>query len=325
MVNIFMEEIERLRDEVNDFLRNDNGSSYLKMAYEEVLFPVVFTGKKKYYGIPHTNKPNFNNKLFIRGVEIVKRGQSKHFREVGKKVMDESMRLDNDNTRTLHRVVEDVLKETINDILQIDLNGVIKTAVWKPDKNNKSVQHFISQMQDRHTREEADAKWRIKKVLTPEPYLYEIPEPGERFEYIVVKNDSLQKVGDKMEYPEVVRRLGKKIDISYYLKTVVGLCARFSNYNEIFQPSSEIVLEVLKKLKDGNKVGDNEEDDTNEDDLDKDEEDKDEIDEDEISKIRDSLAQKSAEKWVRVNIKNKHKGPKKDEAIITNKYKIYFI
>ncbi|PKK62505.1 DNA/RNA polymerase [Rhizophagus irregularis] len=74
MVNISMEEIERLRDEVNDFLKNDNGSSYLKMAYEEVLFPVVFTGKKKYYGIPHRRQPNFNNKLFIRGVEIVKRG-----------------------------------------------------------------------------------------------------------------------------------------------------------------------------------------------------------------------------------------------------------
>jgi DNA polymerase elongation subunit (family B) len=210
MVNISMEVIERLRDEVNDFLRNDNGSSYLKMAYEEVLFPVVFTGKKKYYGIPHTNKPNFNNKLFIRGVEIVKRGQSKHFREVGKKVMDESMRLDNDNTRTLHQIVEDVLKETINDISQIDLNGVIKTAVWKPDKNNKSVQRFISRMRDRHTREEADAKRLIKKGLTSEPYLYEIPEPGERFEYIVVENDSSQRVGDKMEHPEVVRRLGKR-------------------------------------------------------------------------------------------------------------------
>src|ERR1044072_8270646 len=148
-------------------------------------------------------QPNFNNKLFIREVEIVKREQSKHFREVGKKVMDESMRLD--NTRTLRQIVKDVLKETINDILQIDLNGVIKTAVWKSDKNNKSVQCFISRMRDRHTREEADAKRLIKKGLTPEPYLYEIPEPGERFEYIVVENDLSQRVGDKMEYPEVVR------------------------------------------------------------------------------------------------------------------------
>ena len=46
-------------------------------------------------------------------------------------------------------------------------------------------------------REEADAKRRIKKGLTPEPYLYEIPKPGERFEYIVVENDSSQRWGIK--------------------------------------------------------------------------------------------------------------------------------
>ena len=85
-----------------------------------------------------------------------------------------------------------------------------------------------------------------------------------------------------MEYPEVVRQLGKKIDISYYLKTVVGLCARFINYDERHQPSSEIVLEVLKKLKDGNKVGDNKADDGRMD--------EDEMGEDEVSKIRDALA-----------------------------------
>ncbi|CAB4403248.1 unnamed protein product [Rhizophagus irregularis] len=298
MVEISMVEMEKLRDEVNDFLKEDNGSPYLKMAYEEVLFLVVFTGKKKYYGIPHESKPNFNKKLFIRGVEVVKRGQSKHFREVGKKVMGESMRLN--NTRTLRRIVEDVLKETINDISQIDLNGVIKTAV--------------------HTREEADAKRLIKRGLTSEPYLYEIPEPGERFEYVVVKNDSSDKVGDKMEYPEVVRRLGKKIDISYYLKTVVGLCARFINYDESFQPSSEIVLEALKKLKDANKAGDNKADDggVDGDDLDEDEEDEDEMDEDEVSKIRDALAQKSAEKWIRGYIKSLRDGPKKDKTIISH-------
>ncbi|CAI2163527.1 15601_t:CDS:2, partial [Funneliformis geosporum] len=143
--------MSELWGEVNDFLSADNSFPYLKIAYEEVLFPV--------------------------GVETVKRRQSKYFREVGKKFMDESIRLN--NTRTLHRIVEDVLKETINGISQIDLNELVKTAVWRPDKNNKSVQRFISRMQDRHTREEVDAKRLIKKGLTSEPYLYEIPEPGE--------------------------------------------------------------------------------------------------------------------------------------------------
>ncbi|RIA82475.1 hypothetical protein C1645_835301 [Glomus cerebriforme] len=67
-----------------------------------------------------------------------------------------------------------------------DLNEMIKTAVWKPDKNNK--------------------------------------KSGKQFEYVVVENDSSERVGDKMEYPEV--------------------------------PSSEIVLEALKKLKEVSKIRD---------------------------------------------------------------------
>ena len=178
-------------------------------------------------------------------------------------------------------------------------------------------------MRDRHIHEEADAKRLIKKGLTPEPYLYQIPEPGERFEYVVVENDSSQKVGDKMEYPEVARHLDKKININYYLKSVVGLCARFINYDERHQPSSEIVLGVLKKLKDGNKAGDNKADDggMDEDDLDEDEEDEDEMDEDDVSKIRDALAQKSAEKWIRGYIKSLRDGPKKDKTIISHLWK----
>ncbi|CAG8576693.1 16678_t:CDS:2 [Cetraspora pellucida] len=64
-----------------------------------------------------------------------------------------------------------------------------------------------------------------------------------RFEYVVVENDLSQKVGDKMEYPEV--------------------------------PSFENLLKTLKKLKDDNKVN---EDEVNKDEVDK--EDKDEVDED---------------------------------------------
>ncbi|CAB4381584.1 unnamed protein product [Rhizophagus irregularis] len=131
-------------------------------------------------------------------------------------------------------------------------------------------------MRDRHTREEADAKRLIKKGLAPEPYLYEIPEPGER-----------------------------------YIPTITRSCAG-----------------SLKKVKSANKAkhngvsGDDKADDgADEDDLDEDEEDEDEIDEDEVSKIRDNLAQKSAEKWVRGYIKELHTGPKKDHAIISHLWK----
>ncbi|CAG8610586.1 21411_t:CDS:2, partial [Gigaspora rosea] len=169
----------------------------------------------------------------------------------------------------------------------------------------------------------AEAQRLIKRGLMPEPYLYQIPEPGERFEYIVVENNSSQKVGDKMEYPEVVRRLGKKVDINYYLKSVVGLCARFINYDDSYQPSSETLLEALKRLK-GDNGADGDGADGNEADgngVDEDGVSGDKVNEDEISKKRDTLAQKSAEKWVRGYIKNLHEGPKKDETIISYLWK----
>src|SRR5215213_7748800 len=114
-----------------------------------------------------------------------------------------------------------------------------------------------------------------------------------------------------MEYSEVARRLDKKININYYLKSVVGLCAQFINYDDRYQLSSEIVLKALKKLKDGNANDD--EDDVNEDEVDEDE-----MNKDEVSKLRDVLAQKSAEKWIRGDIKSLHNGSKKDKTIISH-------
>ena len=73
MVKITMVVMEKLRNEVNTFLRLKTRSDYLKMAYEEVLFPVVFTGKKKYFGTPHEDAVNFSlKKPFIRGIDTVK-------------------------------------------------------------------------------------------------------------------------------------------------------------------------------------------------------------------------------------------------------------
>jgi len=57
-----------------------------------------------------------------------------------------------------------------------------------------------------------------------------------------------------MEYPNIARRLGKKININYYLENIVVLCAHFINYDERYQPSSETLLESLKKLKDEDKA-----------------------------------------------------------------------
>ncbi|CAJ0641271.1 9494_t:CDS:2, partial [Entrophospora sp. SA101] len=92
MICITMEIMKKLRNDVNTYLRLKTRSTYLKMAYEEVLFPVCFTGKKKYFGIPHVDIPNFKpKKLFIKGIDTVKQGQSEIFKIIGEKIMRKAM------------------------------------------------------------------------------------------------------------------------------------------------------------------------------------------------------------------------------------------
>ena len=60
-------------NKVNAFLKIKNGTFYLKMAYEIVLFPMFFTGKKKYFRVAHEEIVNFKpKKLFTKGIDTVK-------------------------------------------------------------------------------------------------------------------------------------------------------------------------------------------------------------------------------------------------------------
>jgi DNA polymerase elongation subunit (family B) len=87
MVEITMDVMKKLRDQVNTYLEIKSGSSRLKMAYEEVLFPVCFAGKKKYFGIEHEDEVNFKPKnLFKKGIDTVKQGNSELFRFIGDKI-----------------------------------------------------------------------------------------------------------------------------------------------------------------------------------------------------------------------------------------------
>ncbi|RGB29535.1 hypothetical protein C1646_766509 [Rhizophagus diaphanus] len=88
MVKITIGAIEKLRNEVNSFLKLKTRSDYLKMAYEEVLFSVVFTGKKKYFSTKHEDAVNFGLKdPFIRGIDTVKQGKSQLFKTIGERIM----------------------------------------------------------------------------------------------------------------------------------------------------------------------------------------------------------------------------------------------
>jgi DNA polymerase elongation subunit (family B) len=245
MVRITMDELGDLRDKVNQRLREDNGTGHLRMAYEEVLYPVVFTGKKKYYGIAHVNVPNFYpKKLFIRGIDVVKKGQAELARKIGMRTMWASVDLN--NKRALLQIVLDVLKDAVENGKQWAFDDFIQSAAWKPNKANQAVQRFMARMKVRIVEEEAANKRRVGRGLNPLKSVYYVPPPGARFEFVLVTpgaSFSLEglksnpKTGDVMEYVEAAKMHGMEVDVPQYLtRYVIGLCARFVNSDPLFLP-----------------------------------------------------------------------------------------
>jgi hypothetical protein len=215
--------VKSMAVEVNKFLLNDNGTKYLKMAYEEVLYPVVFLARKKYYGIAHEGIVNFKPKdLFIRGLEVKKRGVSELLRIVCLDTMWDSMNIY--NILTLRELVFNKVDFLFNK--EWEMEDFTQTALWKPNKKNQTLITYVRRM----LADERDP-----------------PNPFERFNYVIVKiTDPCRlydfkgrkidiKKGDKMEYIEYAKANNLEIDLNYYFeKQLIGQFARLISYDEEF-------------------------------------------------------------------------------------------
>lgn len=247
MVQITRCDIEELRVRVNDHLSEYNGTEFLKMAYEEVLFPAVFTGKKKYFGFQHLERENFHPKdseLFIKGVDIVKQGQTQLAKEEGYSFIHEICSVD--NYSDIREVILRRLKELC--ARKFDTKYFIKTAKYKKPKEgkpgNKAVLCFVERMKE--ARKAFEDVGDYEKAA-----LYKVPDWGDRIFYVVVKRDASRdlrgrkvdpKISDKMEFVEVYEASLKtesplEIDIDYYMdSSIYGLFARFLSYLPEFEP-----------------------------------------------------------------------------------------
>jgi hypothetical protein len=222
MILITFKLIEEIKIKVNEYLYQNNGTKYLKMSYEEVLYPIAFLSKKKYFGIAHETLPNFKPKdLFIRGLEVKKRGVSEILRIICMDLMWKSMELN--NTKSLRELVEDKIKELFN--TKWNLEDFIQTGLWKPDKQNQTLNKFVERMKEENK---------------------ELPIARERFNYVIVKKYPykydykgrqipLQK-SDKMEYLDIVKKYNYEIDLKYYFDNqLTGQFARLITYDTEFE------------------------------------------------------------------------------------------
>ncbi len=244
MVKISLRVIANFEQEINKFLEQNNGTKFLKMENEGCNFPCLFLGKKKYFGIQHLNEVNFKpKKLYIKGIEVIKQGKSGIEKEIGNTIMRTAVSLDNELD------IMDIVKNILYDSVTADrwkFEDFIQTSSWKPTKDNKSVQCFMKRMKARHEIELRENERLIEKGLEPRELKYSPLEPGERFSYVIVKENmifDLQgrklniKVGDIMEYAHIAKEENIEIDVVYYLiHYVIGICARFISSNDQFMP-----------------------------------------------------------------------------------------
>jgi hypothetical protein len=219
-----------LNGEVAKFLIDRTGTRFLKMAYEEVCLPFDLFGKKKYLAGAHKDLPNFSEDAepFIRGIDIVKQGKSAFIKNIG----DIFIRtlLSPYNEKSVLELCNEIIAGVYN--TKHDPQLFKQTASYKPNKRNIPVLTFIERMKK-------------QKLLYPEQNI-ELPEPGEKFDYVCVTRDIAWtyrgmkvdlKKGDKMEFLSMYDPAIHVLDIDYYVDgEFVGLFARFLASVPSFHP-----------------------------------------------------------------------------------------
>lgn len=242
MVVVTMRVMTAINEQVSDHLIEDNGLLYLKMAYEEVCFPTALCGKKKYFATEHKDIPNFYSEdIFIRGIDIVKQGQTRLAIGIGTSFMNEARHPR--NVKDMITIAEEKVEEFYKSPLDPQL--CCQTATYKPHKKNVPVLRFVERMRELQ-KSTNDIAMKA---------LYEPPEPGDKFRYVIVKKPisftqrgtriELKK-GDRMEYLRVFIASREspnpmELDREYYADSaIIGLLARFICYHPRFQPVQQL-------------------------------------------------------------------------------------
>lgn len=240
-VKLTQKDINILKVRVGEMLMADNGTRSLNLAYEEVGMPSAYCGKKKYFMTPHIDKVNFHpKKPFIKGIDIVKQGQAPITKILGESFIREVLSVENE------RSMMEVCLEKVDKFSSMmhDTRMFAQSARYKPTVKNVPVLLFVARMRTMHQRF-VDLGDHVMAAL------YEPPEPGDKFEYVVVQKDQRFTIagckialgkGDRMEFLRVFDASQScaepmRLDFAHYMeKAIVGLFARFISYGADFQP-----------------------------------------------------------------------------------------
>ena len=194
-------------DEVNNYLLTLFPHGYLKMAYEELVFPVVFRDRKKYAGIAHENNIKFDIRgakdIFSRGFEFKQKGRNQLIVDSQVAMLSEFLNINNNKTEIV------AMREHMNYIFneyKWNYDDVAEFKKYNPEKQNISVIKFY------------------KKMLRKDPN--NVPLPNDKFKTVVVRHNMYNtrgmtnkiSVGECMEYLDRAKEHNMELDIQYYVE-----------------------------------------------------------------------------------------------------------
>lgn len=227
-VKITMNAADQINKRINGRIADEVGNAFLRMAFEEVLWPAVFLRKKVYFGIAHEKVINFILKsiddAFLKGLSIIKRGTAPMQGKITSELVMDI--LDIHNTKSMKTLVAEKVADAYE--RKWDVGDFMKSATYKPARpghpGNKSILRFVERMAalGKH-----------------------VPRPSERIQYVITKEypwsydfrgcQTKLLTGDKLWYPEDIEAENKEIDMAYYMTNQVsGQFAQFLSYCEEF-------------------------------------------------------------------------------------------
>ncbi len=218
--------IQVVKDIVNQKNFEDNGTRFLNVAYEEVLYPCLFLKKKMYAGVKHEKQINFYpapSTLFIKGLVTERRDSPEILKKSAIKTLMRILSID--ETLDVMNIVKDAIREVYES--KWDIADFKKSSQYRPYKKNASVIRFMDRMRERN-----DPRCPV-------------PEAGERFEYVIVNKypftydirgiKTILKKSDKWEYYTYAKENKLEVDLNSYITGgVVGQFAQLVAYPPFF-------------------------------------------------------------------------------------------
>jgi DNA polymerase elongation subunit (family B) len=240
LVHITIEETKTAREIINDLLICIHNNAYLTVDYEEVGFPSVFCGKKKYFFYEHIKTVNFYpEKMKIAGLDTVRGDKCQFTKTLATAFMREVLSPDCDICPLV------LCKDIIDRYYATDweTSDFIRMATYKPNKKNICVINFVKKLTAKYgelcrSGETNEHGERIADWYIP-------PEAGEKFKYVVVRHDrgfnlrgNYNKVtqADRMMLLVTQMKSGTAIDKGGYVKELVTCLARLICFMPEFEP-----------------------------------------------------------------------------------------